>query len=381
MALIRSKDMLCVYKDDAVFSNITEKVREIDGNISAINWVAAEDAIFIGLSHKFNNRYMRTRAGENEVQNIAFDAVPDDGYFTLQFDGEETKEMPFDSTAEEIQNELKQLAGLQTVTVTGSFAASFDVTFVGADGNINQAQMIVGTNTLQVLPSTPVNITITTTTQGAQTSYAGSMTVAYWDGSAFTSFQSLIDETEGLSKSGWVQWEEKPEWKKATAAAVGITGMTYAQQLYWCKITLSTDLAGIELEAIKFLMSDDKYLKKIYPEVIKYLPESKADFFEQHELAKDYIIARLMNEGVIAYEEQVKDVSQWRMCAAYQCAVIILDPIAGDDRLNAVRERFEKKFTETYISNAANIDDNADEDLSETETEQQWNGSIGVYRR
>jgi hypothetical protein len=265
--------------------------------------------------------------------------------------------------------------------VTGDFNYGFAIKFVGVDGNKDQPQLQLDQNTLQVLPSTPVTVTINTGTQGSQTVYDGKLSVKYWNGSAFTAFESLIDETEGLSKSGWIQFEEKGEWKKCKLSDAGIAGFNYNEELYIAKIELDEDLDGIELEAIKLLLSDDNYLKKIHPDIMQYLPKGKNDFFDQHELSKDYIVNKMIREGVIAYEEQIKDVSQWRVCASYLSAVMILDPIAGDERLIAVRDRFEKKFEDMYLGNIANIDSNQNEVLDDYETDKTWTGTIGLQRR
>lgn len=99
-------------------------------------------------------------AGTDEVQTITFSGVPATGAFTLFFEDEETASIPYTAVAADIQTALNDLDLLSAVTVSGSFAAGFVVTFAGVDGKQEQDLLVEGTNTLAV------TITITETTPG-----------------------------------------------------------------------------------------------------------------------------------------------------------------------------------------------------------------------
>lgn len=104
-------------------------------------------------------------AGTDEVQTITFSAVPDSGTFKLSHEGEETAVLPFNASAAAVQSALNALTGLSGVTVTGSFAGGFVVTFTGADGKQAQPLLVFSLNTL-LNGVTPVTPTVTETTPG-----------------------------------------------------------------------------------------------------------------------------------------------------------------------------------------------------------------------
>ncbi len=77
---------------------------------------------------------LETIAGVVEVQAIEFSTVPTAGSFKLQYDGEDTTELTFESDAAAVQDALQALTGLATVTATGNFTDGFVVTYTGVDG-------------------------------------------------------------------------------------------------------------------------------------------------------------------------------------------------------------------------------------------------------
>ena len=103
-------------------------------------------------------------AGTDEVQDIDFSGVPTSGAFTLQFEGEDTANINWDDDAAAVQIALNALSGLSAVTVVGSFAAGFTVTFTGADGTQPQGALTESSNTLD--DGGAVDITIVETTLG-----------------------------------------------------------------------------------------------------------------------------------------------------------------------------------------------------------------------
>jgi uncharacterized phage protein gp47/JayE len=105
-------------------------------------------------------------AGTDEIQSITFSATPTGGSFKLNYDGEITAAILFSEGATEVQAALRALTNTSAtgITVTGSFAAGFVVTFGGDDGKQIQTLLIENSNTLT--NGGAVTITITKTTPG-----------------------------------------------------------------------------------------------------------------------------------------------------------------------------------------------------------------------
>ncbi len=102
-------------------------------------------------------------AAVTEVQNIAFSATPDGGAIKFKYGTVASTSIAFGADATAVQTALRTIAGLELVTVTGTFAASFDVTFAGVLGDV--ALLTEFQNTL-LDTATPVTTTITQGTQG-----------------------------------------------------------------------------------------------------------------------------------------------------------------------------------------------------------------------
>jgi len=106
-------------------------------------------------------------AGVDEVQTIEFSATPDEGSITFFYNTEETTALTYDDVtpAATLQGYLRGLSGLSEVTVSGSFASDFVITFAGNDGKQEQPLLTEGTSDLKE-SSTPITTTITETTPG-----------------------------------------------------------------------------------------------------------------------------------------------------------------------------------------------------------------------
>ncbi len=101
-------------------------------------------------------------AGVSEIQKLTFDPIPYDGIYTLAYDGEETTDLAWDSTAEEIQAALIALTDVDTtgISVTGSFP-TFTITFLSTYANVSQ--LTVAADSLIVPTGKKGSISLNTT--------------------------------------------------------------------------------------------------------------------------------------------------------------------------------------------------------------------------
>lgn len=202
---------------------------------------------------------------------------------------------------------------------------------------------------------------------------AASLTAEYWSrDNGWQPFKLFIDETSGLKSSGFIQWEDnRPEWVKQDCSKITeVASLPYTEEndwLFWMRLKLSSDSSAMTLSAIKYMLSDDRMMTAIHPEIFSYLPANQTDYLKQHELAKDFIVAQLKQRGVIAYEEQIKNPDEWLMAATYRTIALILAPIPGDDKLNLVKKEMASMAEVTSPGTAASIDTDRNEDLDPQE--------------
>jgi hypothetical protein len=80
------------------------------------------------------------------TQTITYQDEPESGAFALEWGDETTAAIAWDDDAETVQTKLRALDGLELVTVTGSAAGGFTVTFVGV--NAVAPLLVVKTSTI-----------------------------------------------------------------------------------------------------------------------------------------------------------------------------------------------------------------------------------------
>lgn len=98
------------------------------------------------------------------VQSIVLSGTPASGAYTLNHGADATSSLAYNANAATIQTALRLLTGLGSVTVTGSDAAGFVVTFLGLDGPTSN--LTVSPNTVLDSLSNPIVFTVATLTVG-----------------------------------------------------------------------------------------------------------------------------------------------------------------------------------------------------------------------
>lgn len=168
---------------------------------------------------------------------------------------------------------------------------------------------------------------------------SSSVVIKYWNGTAYAAVEDPIDQTLGFTRDGFLSWQNKTDWK--AHAQTGVAD----QELYWIEITVTADLsAGTSLQSVTNLFCDEILLRSYYPEVVansRYLPPSRTNFMDQLVAAKDLVVLRLKQDGIIKDESEILDINEVAVAATHATAWIILHPIAVDD---GDRERAREAF-------------------------------------
>jgi hypothetical protein len=190
-----------------------------------------------------------------------------------------------------------------------------------------------------------------------------SITIKYWDGSAYVAVEDPIDQTLGFTRSGFVSWQNPGGWTAKVQSGVPV------QELYWIKIEVSGSLsAGTSLQSITNLFCDDVLLRSYYPEVVansRYLPPGRSNFMDQLVAGKDLVALRLKQDGIIEDESEILDINEVAVAATHATAWIILSPIAVDegdkerakDAFDSFNRELNKVKLDLDFDNSGHIED------------------------
>jgi len=191
---------------------------------------------------------------------------------------------------------------------------------------------------------------------------SATLTVKYWNGTAYTAVTDLVDQTLGFTRNGFISWTNENDWD--LKAQTGVT-----EELYWIEITVSATLTSAVLQCVENIFCDSVLLRSYYPEIVSdtaYLPPGRSDFMEQYIAAKDLVVTRLKQDKIIENEAQILDINEVAVAATHATAWIILNPIARDDgdkeRAANMFKDFNRELTNSKKSfdfdNSGVIDDN-----------------------
>ena len=201
---------------------------------------------------------------------------------------------------------------------------------------------------------------------GTANTNSANLTVEYYNQqNTWAEVEDLVDQTNGFTQDGFINWQNKNDWKAFKQTPIDDVA------LYWVRISTDADLsAGTTIQSVINLYSDDEMLRIYYPELItdsRYLPDSRTDFLEQHQSAKELVVLRLKQRKLISREGQIIDINEVAQAAVHATAYLILNPIATNDTTREMADRafqnFQLEIKETNLS----IDQSGDGVVSEAE--------------
>ena len=117
---------------------------------------------------------------------------------------------------------------------------------------------------------------------------AATLTAEYWDGTAWTAI-SAIDSTEGLTRSGMIQWEELSDWDETTVDS---------SEKYWLRVSTDTLHTAATYNFIGLVYSEDRGLTLQVPYILdSAMLSGESSHFKYHIAARDSIVRELINKG------------------------------------------------------------------------------------
>ena len=118
--------------------------------------------------------------------------------------------------------------------------------------------------------------------------------IQYWDGSDWVEVSNGVDETNGLTRSGFISWDEADSGEKE------INGTT----LQWLRLQTDHMKAIGEVKGVNLVFSTDRDLIEDNPDVLDYLKEEENSFIGRHQAARKFILQELKVRGV-------SDIDEW----------------------------------------------------------------------
>ena len=168
------------------------------------------------------------------------------------------------------------------------------------------------------------------------------ITVKYWDGTQYSEVEDLLDQTNGFTSNGFISWLNQNNWREYAQSPIT------NQSLYWVEITIDDALdPGTELQSGLDLYCDEDFVRGYYPEIIsdsRYHPPGRDDFLEQLKAARDLVVLRLKQDGLIRNAGQIIDINEVAVAAAHAFVWVVLNPIAKDEGEKEMRDDAYKNF-------------------------------------
>lgn len=139
---------------------------------------------------------------------------------------------------------------------------------------------------------------------------AATLTLEYYNGTAWTALAVDLDDTQGLTRSGWIRWT-----KPTDIDEVAINSATKV----WIRFSWSATFSpACVIATIGLVFSDDQMLKEEVPNILtNYLPTGCTSHILSHVAAKKRIMQRLRSQvGLYKVSQSTgdpKDIDEWDM--------------------------------------------------------------------
>lgn len=181
---------------------------------------------------------------------------------------------------------------------------------------------------------------------------AAGMKVEYYS-TSWNEVVELRDDTEGLTKDGFIEFTPNRNFGWAQAVDSSLTGQaTVVYYKYWTRISFDDSLsADIELSFVGNKFSDDEDLFSEFPvfndaNFLSAFKSGKTSWEEQHIKAAELIIQDLQKKQIIIAKEQILDRKKFIGASTYKTAEIIFTAFGNDyqEQRKIAKEEYSKRL-------------------------------------
>lgn len=213
------------------------------------------------------------------------------------------------------------------------------------------------------------------------------MAIEYWSGKSWESVVEIIDETEGLTTSGFVTFtpDKSEKWTAESTNDSGniITELSTIKiyDMFWMRVSFGNTLTPSTIVSwIGNLFANDYDLYSEYPvfnssNLLSVFESGKTSWEEQHVKAAQVIIKDMIAKNVIYGAENILKKEDFNLAAVSKCAQLIFTALGDDYVDDALASKAEYK--ERLDNGQYSVDLNDDAILDKTE---KFN-KVGFMRR
>lgn len=204
-------------------------------------------------------------------------------------------------------------------------------------------------------------------------------TYEYYNGAGFSSL-NVFDDTNGLQRSGFLQWEKPSDWQSSQVGN---------QEAYWIKVSFASDF-DVTIAGCNLVFADDNDLQQEIRDIQDYKAVGDKSFIAYHVSSRNDIVQSLRNggyrktENTNTIDETFANITKWdildlgeiRQAAKYLCLSKIFFDVSEnvDDKaftkFKEYQSMYGKAFDLFYLSIDKDDDgqvDNITENLSDNE--------------
>jgi len=132
---------------------------------------------------------------------------------------------------------------------------------------------------------------------GTANTNAGVLAGEYYNGTAWVALTGLYDETNSMTRSGFLQWDRN----LLNESVVTIN----SEEMYFYRFRPSVTHSATVVNGLNLVFADDNDLKRENYEISDALPSGESSFILAHVAARDEIIQYLRNSG--HYKQSLSD--------------------------------------------------------------------------
>lgn len=214
---------------------------------------------------------------------------------------------------------------------------------------------------------------------------ANSLTIEYWNGSAWESVSNQFDDSKGFTRSGFIQWDKPSAQSTNTVNTIS---------KYWVRIKPSVDQGEVEVKGINIIFADDQDLITEVPEItdVNHLA-GKTSHILTHVAVRNQIIQDLnnkdykktnpstgLNEDLTCWD--VLDANQLKQAAMFLALAKIYFNFSDnpEDKYYQKYQDYMARYRDAYNLSSLYLDSNDDGVLNPTEQQSEGFSIIRIKR-